>query len=80
MLTDKRTVGARVRPSRYRTDPARDYWCNQGEYTRKTRAKAELDRLLTLRGTVTEVLHNGLKVEWEDGTTSQCLDYMVELA
>lgn len=71
-------VGDRVRRSGYAIMPLRDHWNNCGDYTRKTRARDALDRALTDRGTVVEVLSHGLKVQWDDGQIVQCLNYSVE--
>jgi len=73
-------VGDRVRHSGHVTQRARDYWCQQGEYTRKQRAKDALDKTIAARGTIIELLHNGVKVKWDDGTESSCLSYLVDRA
>lgn len=70
-------VGDRVRHSGYVTQRARDYWCQQGEYTRKQRAKDALDACIAERGTIVELLHNGVKVKWDSGSESSCLSYLV---
>ena len=71
-------VGTRVRHSGYAIMPLRDHWNNCGDYARKSRAKDALDKALAERGTVTELLHNGVKVQWDSGSVSQCLTYRVE--
>jgi hypothetical protein len=70
-------IGDRVRHSGHVTLRARDYWCNQGEYTRKQRAKDALDACIAERGTIVELLHNGVKVQWDDGSICSCLSYRV---
>jgi hypothetical protein len=70
-------AGQRVRHSGHVTMRARDYWCSLGDYARKTRAKDELERLIAERGTILEVLHNGFKVQWDSGSVSSCLGYLV---
>jgi hypothetical protein len=80
-------IGNTVRKSGYALKSARDYWLLQGEYSRKQRAKEQFDALAAMRGTVIEILAGdpkrwvspGLKIQWSNGTVSQCLDYMVEL-
>lgn len=71
-------IGNTVKKSGYALKPARDYWLGCGDYTRKNRAKEALDKATALRGIVTEISKGGCKVTWNDGTESNCLDYMVE--
>ncbi len=59
---------------------ARDYWNNCGREPAKGRAKDALDATIARRGTITEVLHNGYRVQWDDGGVSQCLSYLVDAA
>ena len=68
---------ARVRHSGYVTMQARDYWNNCGSEPAKGRAKDALDRIIAERGTVIDVLHNGYKVQWDNGSVSSCLSHRV---
>jgi hypothetical protein len=76
-------VGDIVRYSGHVTMKKRDYWNQQGSEPAKSNAKRELDRVVALRGTVVEILPKtntasaGLRVQWSDGTESQCLSYVV---
>lgn len=80
-------VGARVRHSGYALRSLRDFWLNAGEHTRKNNAKAALDKAIAERGTVVEHLPadpkrgvmSGLRIRWDNGTETRCLDYRVEM-
>ena len=79
-------VGARVRHSRYVTDRKRDYWNSLGDYTRKSRAKDDLDECIAERGTVTGHKKgnpkigsmDGYEVKWDNGSVSSCLPHMID--
>lgn len=74
------TVGTRVRHSGYVLRGKRDYWNQCGREPMKSGAKRALDAAIAERGTITEVLHNGYRVQWDNGSVSQCLSYLVEKA
>ena len=79
-------IGDKVRHSGYAIRPKRDYWLSLGDYSRKERAKDALDAFIAERGTITELLPadpsrgvaKGLRVQWDNGSESKCLPYMVE--
>jgi hypothetical protein len=78
----------RVKCSEYSVRPARDRWQSQGREPQKSRAKEHYEKKLAQRGTVFEILQPdmsrgvvaGLHVRWDEGFTSKCLAYMVEIA
>ncbi len=80
-------VNDKVRHSGYAVRPKRDYWLSQGQYSAKQRAKEWLDRFEAERGTVVELLpadasrgvSAGVRVQWDNGSESKCLPYMVEV-
>lgn len=79
-------VNDRVRHSGQAIRPKRDYWLSLGDYARKERAKDSLDAYIAERGTVLELLpgdtsrgvSKGVRVQWDNGSESRCLPYMVE--
>ena len=72
------TIGTRVRPSTYALRSALDWCLSQGRASDKLRARESYDRQAAKRGVVTVSSPRGLAVEWDDGSQSQCLDYMVD--
>jgi hypothetical protein len=73
-------IGQAVRMSASALRSSRDYWQSQGRQPQKDRAHDAYKANLAKRGTVVDVLRNGYKVEWDDGSTSSCLTYMVDRA
>lgn len=81
-------LNKRVRPSEYSTRAMRHDWQACGQEPRKSRLKKTYERQVARRGTVTEILEPdydrgviaGLQIAWDDGGTSKCLAYMVEIA
>lgn len=80
-------VNDRVMHSGHAIAPKRDYWLNQGDYSRKQRAKEWLDAFVAERGTIIELLpadpkrgvSAGVRVRWDNGSESKCLPYMVSV-
>ena len=70
-------IGQRVRYSGYVTDRKRDYWNQQGREPDKSRARKWLDDCLAERGTIIEILNPGFKVQWDNGSVSQCLSHLL---
>lgn len=73
-------TGDVVKHSGYAIKPKRDYWLGCGRYDQKNRAKEWLDNFVAERGTVIEAQDGKAKVQWDNGTISHCLDYMIEMA
>lgn len=81
-------INDRVRHSASAIRPKRDYWLSLGDYSRKQRAKDWLDSFIAERGTIVELLPaddsrgvaKGVRVQWDNGSESRCLPYMVEVA
>lgn len=63
---------------------AHDYYLQQGRYEAKSSAKAEWERRKAARGTVTGVKQCkyawSVQVDWDDGTKSDCLSYLLAKA
>ena len=70
-------LGDRVRYSPSAVTSLRDYWQCQGRQPQKNRAEDAYRAKLAERGTVVELLDNGLSVEWDCGSVSNCLSYVV---
>lgn len=81
-------VGTRVKESFYAWKNDEQYMHNCGTQPRKGQLKDALEKRKARRGVVEAHLKgdirkgsmDGLGILWDDGTTSRCLGYMVELA
>ena len=73
--------GDKVKYSTSGLRPAWEYYLSQGEYSRKNRAKEAHAEKAAKRGTVRTVDKPGVvTIAWDDGTTSQTMDYLLERA
>ena len=72
------SVNDRVRYSGYALRAPRDAWNQCGREPAKSVLKRALDAKSAERGTVIEVLSNGVKVKWDGGWESSMLSYIVE--
>ena len=74
--------GSAVKKSWSALRPMRDYWLSCGRAPQKTHAKDALELAGKLRGRVVAIVKNNYstfaRVEWDDGTQSDCLLYMIE--
>lgn len=82
-MTDTRTIGARVRPSRYALESKRLYILSAGTHAEKVKRQGWYDAAANKRGMITAVqdrhgMMPGLSVSWDDGTRSECLVDQVE--
>lgn len=78
-------VGGRVQPSGYSLEGDRQYWLSRGRHADKVAAREAYDRKAARRGTVTKLrpmpgAAPSVCVQWDDGTRSECLDYMIDPA
>jgi hypothetical protein len=89
-------VGDRVKYSGSALESSRQYYLGLGDYSRKNAAKADYEKKLAMRGTVTDVSHinatgnlshsGGAEVKWDDNYPSgqphmsQTMDHMLEKA
>ncbi len=79
-------VGTRVQRSEYSLRSKRDYWQSLGREPAKSNAKRAYEDAMAERGTVSAILDadksrgvsSGLKITWDNGTNSKCLNYMIE--
>ena len=78
--------GQKVTKSRYDLEKLRVDTMAGGTMSRISMAKAHYEKELALKGEITLVEERegfpdspGLVVEWNDGTTSNCLDYKISI-
>lgn len=78
-------AGDKVKYSEYALRSSRDYWLSQGREPDKSRAKGWYEAKRAERGTIiaihdTQWAKGSPEIQWENGTTSKCLSYMVDKA
>jgi hypothetical protein len=75
--------GDRVKHSAIAIRPKRDYWLGCGRAQQKSAAEEALNAAIAARGTLLDVAKNKYgatvaRVQWDSGTITDCLEYMVE--
>lgn len=58
----------------------RDWWLQCGREPMKTGAREALNKAIAQRGTIVETDSTGVRVQWDNGSVSDCLSYMVTKA